>query len=189
MIAQPSARPFVARRIAQVHCKIDRRRRMADGAAPCYGPAMGFDWKIVIPWLLSVVTVAAGVWQYADKQAQANREPFLREQLKLVFEASETVAKLANVADPKLWQEARTRFWVLYWGPLGLVEDGVVARCMIKAGRIVPGPEQTALPPLPLTGLQQTSIQLSHAARNLILDSWDVSLPPLQNLGAGELCH
>jgi hypothetical protein len=161
---------------------------MADGTPWCYREAMSFDWKIVVPWLLSVVTVAVGIWQYADKQAQANREPFLKEQLKLVFEASETVAKLANVTDPKTWQEARTRFWVLYWGPLGLVEDAVVARCMIKAGQIIPGPEHAEVPPLPLSGLKQTSIQLSHAARNLILDSWDVSLPPLQELGSGDIC-
>jgi hypothetical protein len=155
----------------------------------CYPSAMSFDWKIAIPWLLSLVTVAVGIWQYADKQAQANREPFLREQLKLVFEASETVSKLANLTTPNEWQEARTRFWVLYWGPLGLVEDPAVARCMVKAGLIVPGPEKTEVPALPLATLKQTSIQLSHAARDLILSSWDVSLPPLQKLGTGELCQ
>ena len=152
---------------------------------------MNFDWKIVIPWLLSLVTVAVGIWQYADKQAQANREPFLREQLKLVFEASETVSKLANLTDPVKWADARTRFWVLYWGPLGLVEDPALARCMIKAGTIIPGPEVANTPALPLAPLKQTSIQLSHAARDLILSSWQVSLPPLQNLAGGgesELC-
>ena len=63
---------------------------------------MNFDWKIAVPWVLSLATVAIGVWQYADKQAQANREPFLKKQLELVFEASETVARLANVTDPKI---------------------------------------------------------------------------------------
>jgi hypothetical protein len=150
---------------------------------------MNFDWKIAVPWVLSLATVAVGVWQYADKQAQANREPFLKKQLELVFEASETVAKLANVTDPEIWQESRTRFWVLYWGPLGLVEDPNVARCMVKAGTIVPAPQQQTLPPLPLSSLQATSIQLSHAARDLILDSWDVHLPPLQKLGTGNPCE
>jgi hypothetical protein len=70
------------------------------------------------------------------------------------------VAKLANVTDPEAWQEARTRFWVLYWGPLGLVEDPNVARCMVKAGTIVPPPQQEAVPALPLNTLQGTSIQL-----------------------------
>ena len=76
---------------------------------------MKFDWKVAIPWFLSLVTVAVGIWQYADKQAQANREPFLRKQLDLIFEASDTVSLLANSTNPEAWEKARARFWVLYW--------------------------------------------------------------------------
>jgi hypothetical protein len=140
---------------------------------------MQVDWKIFVPWVLTVATAGIGIWQYADKQAQTNREPFLREQLKLVFEASEAVSKLATLTDAAEWEKARTDFWVLYWGPLGIVEDPAVAKCMIKAGALVPRPGQP-VPPLPLASLEPHSIRLSHAARDLVLDSWNVSLPPLQ---------
>jgi hypothetical protein len=139
-----------------------------------------FDWKTLIPWLLSIATIAIGIWQYADKQAQANREPFLKEQLRLVFEASETVSTLANSTDEKIWQEARTKFWTLYWGPLGIVEDRDVASAMVEAGRLVPGTDKPGAPPLPLAALRQPSLKLSHAARDLILESWGVDLPPLE---------
>jgi len=146
-----------------------------------------FDWKLAVPWVLGLATIGAGIWQYADKQAQANREPFLRQQLELVFEASEKVSVLANSTDPQTWKDAHDRFWVLYWGPLGLVEDRNVESCMVKAGNIVPKPG-AATPPLPLTALQDTSLKLSHAARDLILAGWNVDLPPLEGQRPGAPC-
>jgi len=136
----------------------------------------GFDWKATIPWLLSLATIAIGIWQYADKQAQANREPFLREQMKFLFEASDVVSTLASTTDAKTWQDARARFWVLYWGPLSLVEDIPVERCMVKAGALVPPPEIAETPELPLKKLQNISYELAHLARNLVIQSWDAQL-------------
>ncbi|MEX0346727.1 MAG: hypothetical protein AB3N20_17520 [Rhizobiaceae bacterium] len=60
---------------------------------------MKTGWKTAIPWLLSIATIAIGIWQYADKQAQANRTPFLEKRLQLVFEASDTGATLATTVD------------------------------------------------------------------------------------------
>ncbi|HET9538690.1 MAG TPA: hypothetical protein VFP43_25640 [Mesorhizobium sp.] len=147
---------------------------------------MKFDWKVAIPWFLSLVTVAVGIWQYADKQAQANREPFLRKQLDLIFEASDTVSLLANSTNPEAWEKARARFWVLYWGPLGIVEDNRIARCMIEASKLVPAPEVKTTPDLPVTALHTTSIRLCHVARDFILNNWDVELPSLQPAGSGQ---
>jgi hypothetical protein len=137
-----------------------------------------FDWKVFVPWMLTLATLIAGIWQYADKQAQANREPFLLKQLDLVFEASQTVSVLSNSTDSAAWEKARVRFWELYWGPLGLVEDGAVERCMRQAGLIVPQPG-TNPGTLPLTKLRSVSLELSHAARDLVLESWNTSLAPL----------
>ncbi len=150
---------------------------------------MIFDWKSAIPWVLSLLAVLVGIWQYADKQAQANREPFLRKQLELIFEASDTVSTLANTTDTEVWKKARTRFWVLYWGPLGIVEDNRIAKCMIEAGKIVPQP-QADVPALPITNLRTTSIRLSHVARDFVLGNWDVDLPRLQpaSTGTGTDC-
>ena len=140
---------------------------------------MKFDWKIYVPWLLTVITVAVGIWQYADKQAQANREAFLSKQLELVFEASETVSKLATLTDATEWRKAKDTFWIPYWGPLGIVENQKIENCMGKASGDIPGPNDQVPPQLPLAKLQATSIELSHVAREFILESWNVHLAAL----------
>ncbi len=145
------------------------------------------DWKSIVPWLLSTVTIAIGIWQYADKQAQANREPFLRKQLELVFEASATVSMLATTADEAEWRKAQARFWVLYWGPLGIVENQAVVNCMKKTGLAVGAPGSPT-PLLPLSALQGVSLALATAARELVLESWQVDMPPLETVGDSTLC-
>lgn len=149
---------------------------------------MILDWKTTVPWLLSIATIGIGIWQYADKQAQANREPFLQQQLKLVFEATEVVSVLANTTDPKTWGEKRERFWVLYWGPLGVVESRLVARCMKLAGTKIPKPGEP-IPELPMEQLDAISLALSHAARDLILSSWQVHLPKLDGSNSTVICQ
>jgi hypothetical protein len=66
--------------------------------------------KTVITWVLTVGTVLAGVWQFSSQKAQSNRVPFLTEQLKLGFEASDTAARLATETDPAKWEETRQTF-------------------------------------------------------------------------------
>jgi hypothetical protein len=134
------------------------------------------DWKTLIPWAISIFAILLGIWQYSDKQAQANREPFLKEQTRLLFETSETVSTLANTTDPDTWKKARTRFWTLYWGPLSLVEDVHVEGCMVKLGGIIPAPTQVEIPNLPFDKLRTASYEMAHIARNLMITSWDAKL-------------
>lgn len=149
---------------------------------------MKTEWKTIIPWVFSIVTIAIGIWQYADKQAQANRKPFLQKQLELVFEASDTVAVMATTADDSEWLKAHARFWTLYWGPLGIVENQAVVHCMVQAGKLVGPPGRRTTPDLPLSGLHSTSLALAVASRELILDSWQVDLPPLDKANKNPGC-
>ncbi len=134
--------------------------------------------KTAITWALTMGTVLAGIWQFSSQQAQSNRVPFLTEQLKLCFEASDTAARLATETDPTKWEEARKNFWRLYWGTLGIVEDRAVEAAMVKLGTIVP-PEPGSYA-LRMKSLETPSLELAHATRDLILASWKVDLPPLQ---------
>jgi hypothetical protein len=136
------------------------------------------DWKTIIPWLLTLATILIGIWQYGDKQDQISREPFLKEQLDLAFDVSKTVAVLATATDVKVWNEARSHFWMLYWGPLSIVEDQDVESAMIELGEIVPTPDKET-PALPMSALTNLSYKLAHALRDLVLTSWNVSLPAL----------
>jgi hypothetical protein len=76
--------------------------------------------SLVIPWLLSLATVAVGIWQFTTEQAQTNKAPFLKKQLELCFLASETAARLATETDPATWEKDRQTFWQLYWGNLAI---------------------------------------------------------------------
>ena len=137
------------------------------------------DLSIVIPWILSVAAIGVGIWQYADKKAQSNREPFLRMQLKISFEASEIAARLATETDPERWEEARKAFWRLYWGTLGIVENREVEAAMVALGNLVPA-HPGAPAELPMEALQIPSLTLAHKTRDLVLNSWDVHLEPLR---------
>jgi hypothetical protein len=75
------------------------------------------------PLALSLATIVIGIWQFGEQSAQANREPFLKQQMDLAFEASSSAAQLANETDPDEWEKARKTFLRLFWGPLKMVEN------------------------------------------------------------------
>ncbi len=134
------------------------------------------DWKIFVPWILAIATALIGIWQYADKSAQTNREPFLRQQLALVTEAVEKVSTLATSRNLATWKAARERFWELYWGPLSMVEDSAIEGWMIRAGALLGNPRDP-VPAQPPVGLADTAYCLAHAARQLVIISWHAELP------------
>ena len=136
-------------------------------------------WTVAIPWLLSLGTVLVGIWQFGVQQAQANKRPFLEQQLTICIEATDAASRLATETDLKLWEAERAKFWRLYWGRLALVEDRAVESSMVAFGNAMPqGP--ITQEDLPIEALQVPSLNLAHAARNLILSSWNVKLAPLQ---------
>jgi hypothetical protein len=139
----------------------------------------GISFTLIIPWLLTLLTAALGIWQFTAQQRQANREPFLLKQLELSFQASDIASRLATETDAVEWEKARIAFWRLYWGPLSIVEDPAVEGAMVNFGKLVPAQPVNA-PKLPMTSLGVPSYKLAHALRDLVLVSWNVDLPPLQ---------
>lgn len=143
------------------------------------GEGKGVNLSVVIPWLLSLATIAIGIWQFGAQQEQAGRLPFLQKQLDLCFQVTETAGRLASEADPAKWEEARGTFWRLYWGSLTMVEDPAVEAAMVVLGQSVPR-EPVVSPILPMRTLEQPAYRLAHAARRLVLASWRVDLPSLE---------
>jgi hypothetical protein len=137
------------------------------------------DTPWVVTALTAVVTAGFGIWQFTVQQRQANRLPFLQKQLELCFQATDTVSRLASETDPAEWEKARQAFWQLYWGPLSIVEDRAVESAMVHIGRLVPAQPIDA-PELPMVVLAVPSYRLAHAARELVLKSWNVRLPALE---------
>ena len=136
-------------------------------------------WELAVPWILSLLTAALGIWQFSAQQSQANRRPFLEQQLAIGVEITETAARLATETDPVKWTEDRATFWRLYWGRLALVEDREVESSMVQMGELIPKGPITANA-LPTSQLEIPAYELSHAVRGLILESWNVDLPPLK---------
>jgi len=147
-------------------------------------------WQVLISVIIAIGTFLFGIWEFSEdsKRRAASaafeaRKPFLVMQLDLCLNASETAAKLASTIDPKSWKQARERFWVLYWGPLSVVETpldnnpevfqpGQVEKQMVAIGKIVKDVE--ANPQLPVRDLEQLAFGLAHNCRDLILESWRV---------------
>jgi hypothetical protein len=129
----------------------------------------------------AVVTLLGTIWKSWREQQQANRRPFLEKQLELCFAASDAAARLPTEPDPLEWEKARLAFWRLYWGVLSIVEDPEVESAMVKFGKLIPN--------RPVAGsathgdkMKNTSYELAHAIRRLILKSWNVDLPDLEDL-------
>lgn len=138
-------------------------------------------WTAVVPWILTILTLSIGAWQFTLQQEQANRSPFLKEQLAVSFAAVDAVAILATETDPAAWETARKTFWRLYWGPLGVVENREVEAQMVALGKMIPPPQEAvAAAELPMVELRVPSLRLAQAVRELLLKSWGVDLPALE---------
>ncbi|MEQ8655604.1 MAG: hypothetical protein RIC87_24345 [Kiloniellales bacterium] len=138
-------------------------------------------WTAVVPWVLTILTLSIGAWQFTLQQEQANRSPFLKEQLAVSFAAVDAVAILATETDPAAWETARKTFWRLYWGPLSVVENREVEAQMVALGKMIPPPQEAVLAAeLPMDELRVPSLRLAQAVRELLLKSWGVDLPALE---------
>ena len=148
------------------------------------------NWQVLVSAMIGAATIGIGIWQYredsrmrADTARLEARKPFLEKQMALCFDASDAAATLATTLDATRWQDSRERFWILYWGPLSVVERpfatgeiGPVEAAMVDFGRALK-PLQDS-PSLPLRMLEGKSLSLAHACRGLIFDSWEIELAP-----------
>jgi hypothetical protein len=102
------------------------------------------------------------------------RKPFSERQLQIYFQAVEAASLLATL--PKTHQAygaVSSDFWKLYWGPLALVEDQLVANAMFNFGAAAKGDA-------PPDVLQEYALKLAHACRDSLAESWKVSLPVIE---------
>ena len=111
------------------------------------------------------------------------RKPFWEKQLELYFAASEAAATIATSTDQAERAKAEARFWMLYWGPLGIVEDAgmkqpedaVVEQAMVRFGRCLSGADSCDPQELKLR-----SLSLAHKCRESVGKSWEVKFADLQ---------
>ena len=93
-----------------------------------------------------------------DRQS---KQKFLDKQFELYTEAVIVVSRLATGGKYASRDEDASRFWQLYWGELGMVEDGQVARAMVKVGTALDSNGNLELPSLHLSRCISKSIEVN----------------------------
>ena len=131
-------------------------------------------WVKVLTLVGAVVAFVWGAYQFlATQRTQAETRrieatrPFLERQLKLYTEATQSAATMATSSSKEEVALATQRFWSLFWGELALVEDKRVEAAMVQFGRALDEGK---------TGneLRGVSLELAHACRDSLADSWGV---------------
>ncbi len=126
----------------------------------------------VLGVLSLVIGGAIGLWKYSDSVENQFRKPLWEKQIALYFDATSAAATLASSANPQTLQDAENRFWILYYGPLALVEDKNVENAMVQVAKCL----RNDCDKSELKGL---SLRLARACRESISDSWSIELDDL----------
>ena len=135
-------------------------------------------FKFGAPTAIAVATIVAGLIQFGTTSAFSIRQPFLEMQTKLCSSAAEHVARLASTRDPVTWQKSREEFWMLYWGPLAIVEDvESQSQTRVETAMVAYGDKlskiDTNAPTLPISSLEEPALEVSHACRDLLGAKWN----------------
>jgi hypothetical protein len=143
----------------------------------------------LMPTLTIIVTVlgfAFSVWQYTREQAkdrksaedQARRadetrqrefmKPLLDKQQQLYFEAATAAAIIASSPDGPERRQAIDKFWMLYWGPLVMVESKEVSNAMTTFKRCLTGEDKCSD-----ADVKNRSLALASTLEASILKTWN----------------
>ncbi len=113
-------------------------------------------------------------------QAQVNEREskavFLEKQAELYFEVVPLVSRLANAESADLTKGDERRFWHIFWGELGMVEDADVARAMDLFGTSLKALQGKIDNERCAKQRKAISLVLSHCVRKSLGDNWGVQL-------------
>ena len=136
--------------------------------------------------LLSVLAALVGLLIQNNASNQARlleaQKPFLEKQLQQYFDVSVAASKIATTKKPDVRAQAEADFWVLYWGPLAVVEDaslytpgGEVEGAMVRFGDCLD-------PQAPCSDdeLKVRSLDIAHSCRISFGASWDIKFAKLK---------
>ncbi len=161
------------------------------------------EWEVVIKGVGAVAaigTVIYGLVVYLDQRQdqiddrkleiaqkvlenqaleRKSKTIFLKKQFELYVEAVSVVSRLANSNHYENRKDDLQRFWQLYWGDLGMVEDPKVEKAMVAVGEILRIEDENPLADQ-MSGLKKASLDLSHCVSKSLEASWGVKFPTRQ---------
>jgi len=152
-------------------------------------------WDALTKGIGALGLIAGGLWtlkKYFDDRAGERilaeerarsaaveaRKPFSTKQLELYFQAVEAASGIASGPQDRQGPHLET-FWLLYWGPMALVEDTKVAHAMVQFGDALKADATQA-------ELAIYALELAHACRDSISASWKVTLLPFETARFGS---
>ncbi len=115
--------------------------------------------------IVTVGSLLLALAQFTISQSIEAQKPYLEKKLAWCEEAANTAAMI-NVRPRGELPEKETRFWELYWGVMGLVENEEVTLAMFNFGS---GLKETGSGEAKLEGL---SIAIAHACRKELAADW-----------------
>jgi len=129
-------------------------------------------WLKISGVAVTLVGLLAGTYQFARNQAVEAARPFLERKLKWCEEAVEVAAGIAVYGRDSALPETATnlavrrvdRFWTLYWGVMGMVENQEITDAMVAFGNGLKS--STSEPDNP------RALALAHACRNEMARDW-----------------
>ena len=125
--------------------------------------------------LAAIVTAGVALWQYLDQRKfeidtrqmeivaldRQSKQKFLDKKFELYTEVVALMSRLAASAEYQDREADRDRFWQLYWGELGMVEDSQVERAMKAAGDALTATGDLTFPSLHLSRCISKSIEVN----------------------------
>ena len=144
-------------------------------------------WTTIFGGITALGLVAGGLYslvQYLDSREKdrqtlalqiavsrlAARQTFNNSHLDLCTQAASAAGTIATGMDQQKVRAATDDFWRLYWGPLGIVEGGDVAREMVLFGECL---QQKC------EGKKSLALQIAHACRTEVEKDFELSLPSI----------
>lgn len=139
---------------------------------PADSPNTLEHWLKVAGVLLTLAGLLAGGYQFTRNQAVEAARPFLERKLKWCEEAVETAAGIAvhgreSTAPAAAGSQSvrRTeRFWAMYWGLMGMVENQEITDAMVAFGNNLKSGQASAD--------TAKALNIAHACRSEMARSW-----------------
>lgn len=113
--------------------------------------------------LVAVCGLVFGIVKFIQVQQIEASKPFLEKKLEWCEEAVEMASSIANAKGDS--QDQEQRFWELYWGVMGLVENQDVLKAMVEYGQAL---ETRA-------DLKHKALAIAHACRSEMARDWSPS--------------
>lgn len=125
----------------------------------------------IIPFIITIVTISIGIYQYWDKKNQDYRKQIWEERKQLYFKVTEIASKIAILESIDNSLEERRTFWTLFYGQLAIIENQGVVNAMINYGDLLKNMELDDAT-FSKDILQKMALDLAMACRDSLNETW-----------------